>query len=288
MSQFKDRFNSYTPFMQVIVLLLVGGVSFFVISSLATLIVQAFNDHIPIDNMQLMATTYPVSFMLIFFMPFQLGFLLVPGLIYFYVLNPSPVRTILFKFSNYFWAIAVFVAVFFLLPFFSTINDFITQSFGVYDVLMEQKTQSDQQLIQLFGSESSSTAFLVGLLLVGLLTGIAEEYFFRGFLFKHMLKFTQKKWLSIVVSGLVFALLHFNYVQFIPLLIFGIILTIMYYVSGSLLPGIIAHVANNALNVFWLHTDNFPAWMETMWVEITIPSTILLMGLIYYKKSVLS
>ena len=278
--------------MQIIILLLIGGVCFFLISTLATLIVQATIDGLPISNMHAMAKHYPIPFMLVFFMPFQLGFLLIPSLIYYYILHPTPLK-ITKQLNdkgalNLVWSIALFISVFFALPFFTTINEGIIQFLGVYEELMAQKTQSDQQLINLFGPESSTEAFWLAIVLVAVLTGFAEEYFFRGFLFKHMLHHTQKKGLSVLVSGLVFALLHFNYVQFLPLVVFGITLALMYYVSGSLLPGILAHIGNNALNVYWVHNDNFPAWMETMYLEITIPSTLVLMGLVYYKRSIFS
>src|SRR5690554_8079920 len=76
---------------------------------------------------------------------------------------------------------------------------------------------------------------------------------------------------SILISAVVFAVLHFNYIQIIPLLVFGVALGLMYYVSGSIIPGIVVHALNNILNVYWLSEDTFPTWMMEIDLKITIP-----------------
>jgi membrane protease YdiL (CAAX protease family) len=64
---------------------------------------------------------------------------------------------------------------------------------------------------------------------------------------------------------------------------FGIALAMMYHVSRSIWPGVVVHSCNNMLNVYWLRNENFPEWMESVDPKITIPSTLLLMGLIWVK-----
>lgn len=283
----KEKYALFPPFTQVIILLIIGLVLFSFVSGVATLTVQTFFPSVPIDNIQLLVDGFPVFYMLLYFIPFQLGFLFLPGLYFFYVLSTKrEISNQTLTSSNFTWALLLFTAVFFLLPFLNELNEKITSFFGVYEELQVQKQLSDEQLISLFGPSSSTTSYIVALLTIGLLTGIAEEFFFRGFLFKHLLHTTNKTGFSIILSALIFALLHFNYVQFIPLLAFGVALGLMYHVSGSLMPGIIAHVVNNMLNVYWVHTDSFPNWMDELWVEITIPSIIILMGLLYFKKNV--
>src|SRR5690554_7401774 len=103
-----------------------------------------------------------------------------------------------------------------------------------------------------------STSFIIAVLIIGVITGIAEELAFRRFLFHHILKNNKKVMPCILISAVVFAVLHFNYIQIIPLLVFGVALGLMYYVSGSIIPGIVVHALNNILNVYWLSEDTFP------------------------------
>lgn len=280
----KDRINSLTPFTQIIVFILIGGISFVLISIISTLVVTAVYPEISTNNLDVLYDNYPVQFMFLYFLPFQIGFLLTPGLIYFLITRNQ--HSIFFQNRSIkwvAWSLLLFLSVFLLLPFFELINESITQYLGVYEVLVQEKQFSDAQLIRLIGKNASIEAYIIAIVVIGVVTGIAEEFAFRRFLFRHMLVHTNKLWLSVIGSAFVFALLHFNYIQFIPLMAFGIALALMYHVSGSIWPGVVVHSLNNVLNVYWLRNENFPDWMESVHSEITIPSTLLLMGLIWVK-----
>ncbi|PHR49596.1 MAG: hypothetical protein COA32_00265 [Fluviicola sp.] len=280
----KDRINSLTPFTQIIVFILIGGISFVLINIISILVVTAVYPEIPTNNLDVLYDNYPVQFMFLYFLPFQLGFLLTPGLIYFLITRNK--HSIFFQTRSFIWvawSILLFISAFLLLPFFELINESITQYLGVYEVLVQEKQFSDAQLVRLIGKNASFEAYVIAIIVIGVVTGIAEEFAFRRFLFRHMLVHTNKLWLSVLGSAFVFALLHFNYIQFIPIMAFGIALALMYHVSGSVWPGVVLHSLNNALNVYWLRNENFPEWMESVHSEITIPSTLLLMGLIWVK-----
>ncbi|MEX2483955.1 MAG: CPBP family intramembrane glutamic endopeptidase [Brumimicrobium sp.] len=280
----KERLKQLSPFAQVIVLILIGAVSFIVISILSTLIVQALYPSMPGDDLSLLYKNYPVQFMFMYYLPFQAGFLLTPGLLYFSLTKSG--KSIHFKQEKstwFIWAFLLFAAVFFTLPFFSFLNEEITKYLGVFEELWNLKQLSDNQLIILFGENASFSAFLSAIVFVGILTGIAEEFAFRRFLFRHMLVTTNKFWLSVIGSAFIFALLHFNYIQFIPLLVFGIALALMYHATGSILPGIIVHTLNNVLNVYWLRNDNFPYWMESMEPLLVTPFAFILILLVWYR-----
>ena len=284
----KEKFNTFSSFLQASLLFIIGAVAFVIISMITSIIIGVLYPELPPGNINIQLNSYPVQFMFIHFLPFQLGFLLTPGLIYMKLSKSSEQIVSKPKIKFIVWSFLLFICAFFLLPFLSQINLEVTKIFGVYEELMVEKESSDQQLTQLVGGVGSQS-FYVALVLIGIVTGIAEELAFRRFLFHHMLKNTNKIGLSIISSSFVFALLHFNYIQILPLFSFGIALGLMYYVSGSIVPGIIVHALNNILNVYWLATDSFPNWMMEIDLKTTIPSTLLLMGLILFyikrKKS---
>jgi membrane protease YdiL (CAAX protease family) len=279
----KERFHLFTPFTQVLFLVLVGAVAFFIINILIAVIFQSAFPSVDFDNYSNLIENHPILYMLMGFLPFQLGFLLIPGVLYFFYLKSN--KTIIHSGSyiDWIWSILLFASVFFLLPFFSEINHIIAKSLGVYEYLLKLKESTDEVMFSLLYASDTST-YIAGILLIALLAGVAEELIFRGFLFHHILKHTKSIYLSIIASAFVFAILHFNYFQLLPLLVFGMALAMIYYISGSLIPGIILHAANNALNVYWIKVDGFPFWMDNIYLEITIPSTLLLMGLIYFKR----
>lgn len=277
----KEKYQSLSPFLQASFLLLIGAVSVVLLSVIISIIISVLYPEMPTNDISIQLSSYPVQYMLIQFLPFQLGFLLIPALLYI-KLEPDEenlIRKPQFQFIV--WSVLLFTCAFFLLPFFNEINIQLIQSLGVFDELLAQKESSDRMLKSLVGPVGS-TSFIIAVLIIGVITGIAEELAFRRFLFHHILKNNKKVMPSILISAVVFAVLHFNYIQIIPLLVFGVALGLMYYVSGSIIPGIVVHALNNILNVYWLSEDTFPTWMMEVDLKITIPSTLLLMGLIFY------
>ena len=91
-----------------------------------------------------------------------------------------------------------------------------------------------------------SVAVLVLFLAVG--APLVEELFFRGLLFRALLGRTPVP-VAVVVSALLFALAHFEAVQFAGLAVFGMVLALLAWRTGRLTPGIGAHAAFNAVAV---------------------------------------
>jgi membrane protease YdiL (CAAX protease family) len=80
--------------------------------------------------------------------------------------------------------------------------------------------------------------------LVGVVVPIGEEIFFRG-LTLGALRRTLNRHVAVAVSALFFALAHLQLVELVPILILGLVLGYLYDLTGSLIPGMIAHGLNN-------------------------------------------
>src|SRR4029450_2969723 len=80
------------------------------------------------------------------------------------------------------------------------------------------------------------------------------ELFFRGMLYAVMRKPWAGAWAT-SRRALVFALVHFIPILIPGLLLLGLILAWMRERSGSILPGILLHAAQNALVVIALYTS---------------------------------
>lgn len=91
----------------------------------------------------------------------------------------------------------------------------------------------------------SSLEFVLLLIMAAGLAPIAEEFFFRGYVFGSYARRYSPATAG-VLSSLLFAALHFNLAALAPILVMGVALAWLYNVSGSLVPGIVAHGVNNA------------------------------------------
>jgi len=84
-----------------------------------------------------------------------------------------------------------------------------------------------------------------GYLAIGLLAPLAEEIVFRGAVLRSLLSGRQP-WVAIVISALIFAISHLNPVQMPHAFLVGLLLGWMYWRTGSILPGVVYHWANNS------------------------------------------
>lgn len=86
----------------------------------------------------------------------------------------------------------------------------------------------------------------------GFLVPVAEEIFFRGVLYRWMSQ-SLNTWVAIILSSLVFGLLHGDIAVAGATFVMGIILAWFYERSGSLWTSITIHIVNNASKLLLLY-----------------------------------
>lgn len=87
-----------------------------------------------------------------------------------------------------------------------------------------------------------------GYLVIGLLAPLSEEIVMRGAILKELLKPEKLGvWPAITISALMFALIHMNPAQMPHAFLIGLLLGWMYWRTGSILPGVAYHWANNSI-----------------------------------------
>ena len=86
----------------------------------------------------------------------------------------------------------------------------------------------------------------VTLAVVAVLPGICEELFFRGFILRGVRQRCSDEF-AIILVGLLFGAFHFDPYRFFPTSLLGILFGYMVVKTGSLIPGMIAHVVNNSV-----------------------------------------
>jgi CAAX amino terminal protease family protein len=119
----------------------------------------------------------------------------------------------------------------------------------IYEKL--QITMSDS-MTQLF---SGIMKHPLGYLVIGILAPITEELIFRGAILRVLLDaFGHKgRWAAIVLTALIFGIIHGNIAQASHAFILGIALGWMYVRTCSILPGIVFHWVNNSIAYIMFH-----------------------------------
>jgi len=96
-----------------------------------------------------------------------------------------------------------------------------------------------------------------GYLAIGILAPLAEETVMRGAILRKLLETFRVRnprggtwstaWLPIIISALLFAIVHGNLAQGIHGFIVGLLLGWLYWKTGSIFPGVVLHWVNNSV-----------------------------------------
>lgn len=123
---------------------------------------------------------------------------------------------------------------------------------------MEQKSQQSIDILLGFKNNPSVINLIMSILIVGLLTGLSEELFFRGALQNLFHTRPMNIHYAIWITAVIFSAMHFQFYGFVPRVLIGAFFGYLAVWSGSLWLPVFAHALNNSLVVLstWLLARN--------------------------------
>lgn len=106
---------------------------------------------------------------------------------------------------------------------------------------------------------------------VSIAAPIIEEVFFRGVIFKGLLQSSSPK-VAIILSAIIFGVIHGNIHQFITASLLGMFIAYIYYKTDSIYLAIFIHFINNTLS-------NLLIWGDSLISQIIISSIYLVVAI---------
>ncbi len=116
--------------------------------------------------------------------------------------------------------------------------------------------------------------YLVSLVVMAFAPAIFEETFFRGGMQNLLARASNRFWMPIIVTSVVFSIFHFSWDGFLSRIALGVVLGLLYAWSGSIWTCIVAHGVHNGLIVTQMYLlirqgksidaaegDSFPWWL---------------------------
>jgi membrane protease YdiL (CAAX protease family) len=97
-----------------------------------------------------------------------------------------------------------------------------------------------QDLAGFFTTSNSPLLVLALTIVATVVAPLSEELLFRAGLFRIFRRFLPR-WGALLLSGALFAALHWNVVHFLPLTVLGVVFALAYEKSGSLVVPVVAH-----------------------------------------------
>ncbi len=101
-----------------------------------------------------------------------------------------------------------------------------------------------QPIVDLLLKEKKMSMLIYASIFAAVAGPIMEEIFFRGFMY-NALKKKMGILLSMLLTSIIFSLLHAHLIGIVPILILGLLLNYLYEKTGSLIPSIVVHITHN-------------------------------------------
>lgn len=159
--------------------------------------------------------------------------MLLPAFIYVTVLKPDGLGQISFSSPTVSNVIKIILFTLCIMPFITLIN-------SLSAIFVENHAAGT--LVYL-----TSNPLWLNVVFIALIPAVCEEYLFRGLLFHGYKKRNPLR--AMLMSSLLFGLIHMNVNQFVYAFVMGIILCLLVYATGTVLSSMVAHFVFNAVNV---------------------------------------
>lgn len=124
------------------------------------------------------------------------------------------------------------------------------------------------------------------LLVMAVIPGIGEELFFRGVLLRFGHQRAGRMVLPIIISSLIFAAVHGTPYNLVSIAIAGALLCLVYYWSGSLVTGMIAHMVYNGSQIYLSYVAKSDESLKALTKSNHMPPAILITGIIVFAVSI--
>ena len=222
-----------------------------------------------------------------------LGLFVIPCFLFAYFSDPRPIRYLGLNSakSTYFLLGAVVLIV--ALPLVDWLGVFnhrlIPETTSMGKWMKESEDAAAKQISFMLKKNTIHDLFM-NLLFVAVFAGVGEELFFRGVLQRIFIRLFKSPLAGIIATAIVFSAIHLQFYGFIPRLILGVLLGLIYWYSGSLWPAIVAHFIYDGFAVVMIYFNPALADQDGATVQIgnqlvmALISAVLVAVVIYRMK----
>lgn len=170
-------------------------------------------------------------------------------------------------------------------------NMSLPDSMAGMESMMREWEETAEATTSMVLGDRSLWGLISGVLVVGCLTGLAEEMFFRAGIQQALIKCGSGHHLAIWIAAFIFSAIHFQFFGFFPRLIIGAALGYIFYYSGSIWVAAFGHAFNNSLVVVmtWLAARGYVSFEldkigtgseNDLWIALL--SIVITVGFIFF------
>jgi len=154
------------------------------------------------------------------------------------------------------------------------------------DKIVKPSHELNQKVYELMLFFNDGPRLFVNLFAMALVPAFCEELLFRGLLLRIFRSMWGNIHLAIILSSVLFAIIHLQVYNIVPMIALAILFGYTYYLTGSLWVAMLLHFINNASVVVMLHlgvdTDSVGS---TLPIALTMFAAAIVVFIYMFKKS---
>lgn len=185
----------------------------------------------------------------------QLGFFIIPAILYAYLVNRNPANYL--KLNTKINIVYLFTASILIIVSIPAINWLVEinegmklpEYLGGLENWMRSSENKTNELTEAFLNVRTPAGLVVNLIIIALLAAVGEELLFRGVILQLFVEWFKNKHLAIIISAILFSALHLQFYGFLPRMVLGMLFGYIFIWSGSLWLPIVLHFIFNGITV---------------------------------------
>ncbi len=192
----------------------------------------------------------------------QLGFFIVPSLIFAFLVNKKISQYLKINVNISGFTLVLTIALTFLgMPFINWLAELnsglqLPESMKSIEEWMKTTEENAKVLVEKFLEVETIGGLLINIFIIAIIPAIGEEFLFRGVLQRLFHDWSKNIHIAVFVTGFLFSFIHFQFYGFLPRMLLGVIFGYLFAWSGSLWIPIAAHFVNNAFAVIAFYLLN--------------------------------
>ena len=140
---------------------------------------------------------------------------------------------------------------------------FLAALVGMAQGFFMEVPQSYRELMERLFESQGGTGLFTAIIVFAVIPGICEEIFFRGFVLRGLAKKIPPG-SAVLWTAILFGAFHFDLYRLLPTTALGLMMGGLVWLTGSLWPAILLHIANNSIAVM---ANNVDALRRIPWLE---------------------
>lgn len=190
---------------------------------------------------------------------YSIGLFLVPAMLAGFLIQRNTWKYLKADRISSYWILILVITVMVIsipwINFFSFLNEKLSLPERWGD-LMESIRENDEnswELMKAYLQTDNISGLLINIFIVALIPALGEEFLFRGVIQRILAEWFRNEHLAIWIAALLFSLMHYQFLGFIPRVILGALFGYLFVWTGSIWLAVLAHFINNGVAVIYYY-----------------------------------